>query len=62
MQRRRKELRVGTVASPGACREGDMELQCRVMGRLQRGCIAEVRLPTENGGSNLHEVMGRHAT
>lgn len=50
LQRQRDSTHVATVAGPHACCEGEMELQCRVMGKLQKGCLAEAYLPTGADG------------
>ncbi|CAM9711111.1 unnamed protein product [Laminaria digitata] len=59
LQRRRTETHVVTVASPGACCEGEIELQCDVLGELQKGCNAEVRVLLATGESFLQKVFLR---
>lgn len=49
VQRRRGETLLGTIASPGACVEGEMSLQATVMGELQRGCEGTARILTAEG-------------
>lgn len=56
LQRRREETHVVTVASPGACCEGEMEITLAVLGELQKGCIAEVRMRRDDGSFYLQKV------
>lgn len=57
VQRRRSETVVGTLASPGACVEGELALQASVLGELQRGCDATARIDAADGGEQSVEVM-----
>lgn len=47
---------LGTIASPGACVEGELALQASILGELQRGCDATARIATADGGEQSVEV------
>jgi len=49
VQRRRGETLLGTVASPGACVEGEVSMQTRILGELQRGCEGTARMNAADG-------------
>lgn len=49
LQRRRGQANVVAVASNGCSCTGEMELQCQVMGELQKGSIAIVEMPAVDG-------------
>ena len=57
VQRKRCETVLGTIASPGACVEGELSLQASVMGELQRGCEGTARMAAADGGEQSVEVM-----
>lgn len=56
VQRRRDEIHITTLASPGASSEGEMDLLCRVAGALQKGCLASVQVQLPGGEWQLVEV------
>lgn len=56
VQRRRRETHVGTIADTGACYEGEIGYQCDILGMLQKGCLAKVRVQADDGTINLVKV------
>lgn len=56
VQRKRRETHVGIIAAPGACYEGEIGFQCDIISKLQKGCLAHVRLPRTDGGNHLVKV------
>lgn len=49
LQRRRGQANITTVASKGASSEGEMDLYCRVLGELEKGCYAVIHMPAFDG-------------
>lgn len=49
LQRKRGEANVISLAAKGASCKGEMELQCKLFGELQKGCIAIVQMPGVDG-------------
>lgn len=56
VQRLKRQTHVGTIASTGAANSGEMELQCQILGLLQRGCLGNCALQGDDGTTRLHEV------
>ncbi|CAN0301776.1 unnamed protein product [Ectocarpus sp. 6 AP-2014] len=59
LQRRKLEIHVATVASPGASCEGEMLLQCKILHELEKGCIARAFVQDRNGRWKEVEVFVR---
>lgn len=56
VQRKRRETHVATIAATGACYEGEIGYQCDILGMLQKGCLAKVRVQADDGTMNLVKV------
>lgn len=56
VQRKRREAHVGTIASTGACYEGEIGFQCDILGILQKGCLAKVRVEANDGATKFVKV------
>ncbi|CAN0092719.1 unnamed protein product, partial [Ectocarpus fasciculatus] len=59
VQRLKRQTHVGTLASTGACCQGEIGLQCEILGLLQRGCVGECMLTDDDGTTYLQEVFVR---
>ncbi|CAN0322388.1 unnamed protein product, partial [Ectocarpus sp. 13 AM-2016] len=57
VQRLKRQTHVGTLASTGACCQGEIGLQCEILGLLQRGCLGECMLTEDDGTTYLQEVF-----
>ena len=57
VQRKRSQTHVGTIAATGACYEGEIGYQCDILGMLQKGCLAKVRVQADNGSIILIKVL-----
>lgn len=56
VQRLKHQTHVGTLASPGACSQGETGLQCEILGLLQNGCLGRCKLTDEEGAAFEQEV------
>ena len=59
VQRLKSQTHVATLASGGACCEGEIGLQCEVLGLLQQGCLGQCRLQGDDGAACDQEVRRR---
>ncbi|CAB1108696.1 unnamed protein product [Ectocarpus sp. CCAP 1310/34] len=55
VQRLRRQTHVGTLASTGASCQGEIGLQCEILGLLQRACLGECML-RDDGAISKHEL------
>ena len=60
VQRLKRQTHVGTIASPGACGQGEVGLQCEIVGLLQKGCVGECRIPGGAGSTKKKKVRDTH--
>lgn len=56
VQRLKQQTHVGTLASRGACSQGEIGLQCEILGLLQQGCLGLCKVTGEEGGMLEQEV------
>ncbi|CAB1107711.1 unnamed protein product [Ectocarpus sp. CCAP 1310/34] len=55
VQRLRRQMHVGTLAGTGATCQGEIGLQCEILGLLQRGRLGECMLMDDDGAISKHE-------
>lgn len=56
MQRLKRQTHIGTLASTGASNQGEIGLQCEIIGLLQKGCFGTCRL-TDSDGTAFEEQV-----
>jgi len=56
VQRLKRQTQVATLASPGACNQGEVALQSEVIGRLQQGCVGRCWCTNDEGRPIQQEV------
>ncbi|CAM9224271.1 unnamed protein product, partial [Hapterophycus canaliculatus] len=59
VQRLKRQTHVATLAIAGACSQGEIGLQCEILGLLQKGCLGQCRLAEDGGAALAQEVFVR---
>ncbi|CAN0332590.1 unnamed protein product, partial [Scytosiphon promiscuus] len=59
VQRLKRQTHVATLASAGTCCQGEIGLQCEILGLLQQGCVGDCRLAPGGGSTLAEEVFVR---
>ncbi|CAN0288031.1 unnamed protein product, partial [Scytosiphon promiscuus] len=59
VQRLKRQTHVATLASAGACCQGEIGLQSQILGLLQQGCLGCCMLADDEGATRVEEVFVR---